>query len=404
MIAFRLVSTITVTVILTIAQPVSGQNLKRAVSVQLAEAGGQPCALLLGGDSADVLGNGELNAICTRPVFDVPVGFSPSPSADGVGALSLGVSVQHPKDVEPEDQVAERAEIQRGFFFSVGHEASDRIASPFEDAYVSEVWRISTGFDRLVGKALTLGVAADGSLQDGEFRSPSETGFFRSGEFEIQTIGLTGFGTYWLGDAGSFDFQAGYSKQSNERVRTANSFAGGVSPYSASGTPAAEFDADQFFASLLFSHNWRRNNFLFGPRIGYDWGRSVSDTYSEVDDSGLALTFHDDNETSAQLSGGLAGSAAFGTNFGVLLFGGSAMYKYESQQDQRDVEVSFVEDTRARRFIYQTEKPDRDYVEYLATATFVLPNGVQLFLVYRGITSHDYVDIAAGFLGFRKEF
>ena len=89
---------------------------------------------------------------------------------------------------------------------------------------------------------------------------------------------------------------------------------------------------------------------------------------------------------------------------GVVLIEQSILYRYETDEDQRDVEVSFVEDTRSRRFTYQTEKPDRDFLQIAVGATLILQNGLQLSLGYRGISSHRFLNSDGVEFGFRKEF
>lgn len=372
------------------------QNLNEAVTAQLAEIGGQPCALLLSDASPDVLGSGGLNDICTRPLVSPPVVGDPVPGAGGASALSAGTITRYIVDKRPGQDGEDAMQVRRGVFFSIGHESAQRQTSQFEDGHDSDIWRASGGMDWSFGDRWTLGIAADAMQRDGTFAN--------GGAFERDTFGLAGFGTYWIGEDGSVDFQAGYSRQSNERTRVAKSSATGSYPYSAAGTPMADFKADQYLVSVQYGNNWAWKNCTLGPRFGYDWNHTNFDTYSEVDSSGLALTFHNDTASSSQFSGGLAGSAAFSTKFGAVLVGGSMLYKYEADQDQRNVEVSFVEDTRARRFSFQTEKPDREFVEFLFSTTFVLPSGLQIFLAYRGISSHEFLNVSAGTLGFRREF
>jgi hypothetical protein len=88
----------------------------------------------------------------------------------------------------------------------------------------------------------------------------------------------------------------------------------------------------------------------------------------------------------------------------VVLIEQSILYRFETDQDQRDVQISFVEDTRARRFTYQTEFPDQEFIEISVGATFVLRDGLQIMLEYRGISSHVNLDTNGIGLGFRKEF
>ncbi len=373
----------------------AAQALNDAVNAQLAsDAANQPCALLLSGDPASVLGSAGLFDICTRSPGQIDV---PSSSVGG------GFAATPPA---PPDAVAERLDADeeesapggRGFFFTAAYDSVDREVSTFEDGYSSDLVSIAAGFDFVIGSSWVLGVAADASEQDGDF--------IDGGNFETQSVGLTGFGAFLFGESGSLDFYAGYAGLSNDRERRATftEVEAMMQTFRVEGMPVADFDASQIIAGLAFSYDWVWDNVTLGPRLGYGYRQTDYDTYDEVDPSGLALTFHDDEETSSQFYGGLAGSAAISTSFGVVLIEQSILYRYETDEDQRNVEVSFVEDTRSRRFTYQTERPDRDFLQISVGATFILQNGLQVSLGYRGISSHRFLSSDGVELGFRKEF
>ena len=70
----------------------------------------------------------------------------------------------------------------------------------------------------------------------------------------------------------------------------------------------------------------------------------------------------------------------------------------EFDLDQRDLEVSFVDDPREnpKRFTCETEKPDRKFFEFNAGVSVVLPNGIQGFANFRTLVGHSYFDDYAG--------
>lgn len=386
-----------VLLISTASNVAHAQTLNEAVTAQLeADVNLTPCGLLLSGDAISVLGAGGLFAICDRPSNQA--GVPPSSVGGGFAATPpsapSAVEGRLEKDNEPEGA----STGQRGFFFTIGHDSINRVPSPFEDGYSSDVLRLAAGFDFLVGGSWLLGFAVDGSDQEGDF--------IDGGDFETRTVGLTGYGAYLIGDNGSLDFYAGYSSYSNERLRRATftELQDSGQTFSVVGAPTADFDADQILAGVKVSYDWVWGNVTLGPRLGYDWNRTNYDTYSEVDSQGLALTFFENDETSSQFSGGLVGTAAISTKFGSVLIEQSLLYKYETDQDQRSIQVSFLEDSRARRFSYQTEVPDRDFLEYSLSTTFNLRSGLQILLEYRGISSHRFLDTNGVAVGFRKEF
>jgi uncharacterized protein YhjY with autotransporter beta-barrel domain len=360
------------------------------------------CDELLDGDDPGVVLDpaSGLSEICARQenVIDAR-----QPSSSG-GLAATPPS--QPSSVESRlEEEEEEGEIRRGFFASVGYESLDKEISTFEDGYNSDIVRLAAGFDMLIGGAWVIGVVADGSQQSGDFVG--------DGDFESVTYGITGFGSYWIGEAGSFDFYAGYANQSHDRVRhatftdpNAQSADDFEQPFTAEGDPAADFDGAQVLLGVSFSYDWSVDNVTFGPRITWDYVETDYEKYAENDpeNSGLALTFYDDSEASSIFSAGLAGSVALSTSFGVVVIEQNLGYRYETGMDQRNVEVSFVGDLRDKRFTYLTETPDRDFLQYSFVTRFLLANNWEWMLEYAGIASHRYLSRDAVVLGFRKGF
>jgi len=374
------------------------QTLNQATTAQLAaDVNFEPCALLLGTDPVSVLGTGALANICSRSINQAGVPASSSGGGFAGTAPSAPAVVESRLEAEDEESVA----AIRGFFVTIGQDSIDRSRTTFEDGYASDVDRFALGYDQGFGQSWLAGIAVDSSKQDGNFLD--------GGNFEIENLGVTGFGSFLFGETSSVEFYVGLAQLSNKRQRRATFTEVQGTPqfpdiFSVVGAPRSDFDADQTLFGVSYAHDWVSGNLTFGPRLGYDQNKTDYETYREVDASGLALTFHDDAETSTQWWGGFTGSVALGTGFGVVLIEQSLLYRHESDQDQRFVQVSYVEDTRARRFTYQTEVPDRDFLDLAVGATLVLQGGLQVMVDYRSISSHDYLDTDAFAVGFRKEF
>ena len=380
-----------------------GQTLNDAVKEQLDlvvddNFNAIPCFELLDGDTPDALGTGTpLFDICTRTPIQ-----QGEPTSSGGGFAATPPS--QPSSVESRLKKKEQEEIRRGFFMSLGYDNIDKKVSPFEDGYDSDVARLAAGFDMLIGGTWILGIVGDGSRQSGDFLD--------GGDFETTTYGITGFGSYLIGDATSFDFYVGYAGQSNDRSRRAtyedpnSENADGSEPFRVEGMPDSDFDSGQILFGLNFSHDWNWDNVTVGPRLSYDYMQTDYDNYTENDpeNSGLALTFHDDSEDSSIFSAGIAGSVAISTSFGVVLIQQDLAYRYETGMDQRDIEVSFALDQRGKRFTYQTDEPDRDFLQYNFATRFLLANDWEWMLQYTGIASHRYLSRNAVVLGFRKGF
>ena len=66
--------------------------------------------------------------------------------------------------------------------------------------------------------------------------------------------------------------------------------------------------------------------------------------------------------------------------------------------------MSFVDDSRPKRFSYQTEKPDRNWYEINAGVIAVLPFDLQVFGNYYVIAKQDIYDSHGLTLGIRADF
>jgi len=382
------------------------QTLDEAVTEQLKIGPllGLPCEKLLFNRSvADLLEGGALREdICDR---SAPIGNAFPSQSTGGGAgtpTTLPSIVQKKLDEEKEDKSVDATNESGerfGFFISGGYETLDRDVTTFEDSYSSDILRLTIGSDANISKRLTVGLAFDTSNQNGDFGN--------GGGFDVESYGLVGFGLYRPTNNSFIQIYGSYTLKSNERKRfatfTETEKSSGEITLSISGRPDADFDVDQYSAGGQIGYDYQHSGLTIGPRAGLDWIYTDFDTYSEKSDSGLALTFHNDEVTSLQSHIGLLATFTTSTSFGVVTMQPSLFWKHEFEQGQRDVEVSFVEDLEAKRFTYQTEKPDRDFFELNAGVSVVLPNGIQGFVNFRTLLGHSYFDSYAGTVGLRVE-
>ena len=201
---------------------------------------------------------------------------------------------------------------------------------------------------------------------------------------------------------------ANYGITENDRERVA-SFQENNSPSVLAGegvigSPDADFDADQYGFFVSAGYDLSFGAVTITPRAAYEWQRIDYETFSETGFSGLELTFHEFDVTSSLSTVGLAGSFAISTPVGVLVPQASFDWKHQFDLDQQNLDVSFVNDTRSRKFNYENEEPDRDYYEINAGLVLVMANGLQAFGNYRTFTGHSRFDSDAYTVGLRYDF
>src|SRR5262249_43820608 len=149
-----------------------------------------------------------------------------------------------------------------------------------------------------------------------------------------------------------------------------------------------------------------KDNLTLVPKIGLDWKQVKIDAYRETQpaNQSLALAFYGDKRTSLLATLGVDASVSISTNFGVVVVGQHVYYKHEFQDDQRTVTASFVQDSSNQPFQFQTEFPERNYMEVGIDGIVVFPGGFQFFLGYEQLASHRYFDTGTISAGIRKEF
>ena len=392
----------------------NSQSLNDAVTAQLRSVpvssgppNAIPCGVLLGGDDpADVL-TGNLQAICTG---QTTAGGGPSASGGGGAATATtlpGIVQERLEGARGEETAATAnskesvIEMGRyGVFLSGEYENLDKDTTNFEDGYNSIVRRMTLGGDIQFSTRVLAGLAFDTYRQDGRFNE--------AGNFEVDSYRFVAFGSFLPISNLFVQASVNYGIASNERDRSA-SFIEPDSPSDTAaagvvGNPHTNFDADQYGAFVMAGYDFSFGPVNLSPRAAYEWQRTAYETYRESGSSGLELKFDDFDITSSLSTLGLLGSIAFSTKFGVFVPQASFDWKHEFDLDQQNLDVSFIGDTRSKKFSYENETPDRNYFEINAGLVYVMPNGFQAFGNYRTITSHSRYDSDAVTLGLRYDF
>lgn len=393
----------------------SAQALDDAVTAELAtDKHGVPCGQLLNGSTdTDFLGEGKLGEICNR-VLPTP-GFGTSSSTGGGAATPtiLPSIVQQRlreargKGKQPTEKVtAASADAvvqfgQRGNFFILAEDQKlDRNVTALEDGFKSKIRGVTAGVDVGITKSLIAGIAFDASWQNLNFNS--------GGHADIQSYGGVGYGAFLPTDRLSAQFYGGYDHLSFDRQRIATfteKYKISQLPFNSDpGSQTANYGANAYKAGILIAYDLPIANVTISPFAAVDWRHTQFSTFSETGPTGLELTFHRDRITLLQSNLGVRASVAWRVGSWTFVPQASAGWKHEFENDQRNVEVSFVDDTRSKRFTYQTNAPDRNWGEINAGLIAVLPNGMQASGNYRTIVGNSLFDSRAVMASLRIPF
>jgi len=380
----------TVSILFVLSTTVSAQILNDVVSDQLAFGGTTACSRLLGNDSASKL-TGELQSLCLRTA---PAGPAPSSNAGGGGAAtpsSLPRIVKQRLRNDKTDELGSGASSDQvlnitpaiSLFLSGEYQSLDRDVTTFEDGYDSDIWRIIAGSDYRIQDILIIGVAFDYQHQKGDY-----TG---SGDFKLDSYGGLVFANITPTDNLFIQISGGYSALENDRHRL-TSFTEASTSTSVSGFVDSQYDSDQYSANIQSGYDFNIANITIGPRVGFSWSRNNFDSYTESGNTGLELSFDEDHRTSLQSRFGIFSSTAFSTRFGVIVPQFGVDWVHEFEDDQREIQFSFVNDLRSKSLTFQNESPDRDFFEIHAGTSIVMAHNFQAYVNYRAITGHSYFD------------
>jgi len=370
------------------SQDARALTLNEAVNAQL-ETISLPCDRLLGSDPATVL-SGGLADICARAVP-----FGSTPQAAGGSAANLSTLSSSSMTAMQEGQVREETQIgsQWTLFFTAEGESLDRDVTEGEDGFDSTALRLVAGAIYAPTTSTDIGFAFTRQRHDGDY--------VNGGNFEADTNGLRVLATSYLTDQLFLQAMAGYDWVSSQRARAATFeeyFNGGL-VFSREGEPYSDFEYNQTEVSLLAGYNYARGNMTLTPQLGVTWLNTDYGTYSEAGNSGLELTFHDDQRESLQSSLGLQAAMAISTGFGVAIPQLDVYWKHEFEDKSRRVNVSFTQDTRAQQFSYDTEAGDSNFAEVGAGLAFVFSQGNQAFIRVQTLLEHEFYEsyiISAG--------
>jgi len=143
-----------------------------------------------------------------------------------------------------------------------------------------------------------------------------------------------------------------------------------------------------------------------GPYARTRYVRTDIDGYTEEDlnNSGLAMQFGDNDTTSWVSVIGARASYAVSQPWGVVVPQVRIEWEHEFRDDPNAVEASFVQDTGDTRFAVLSDPPDRNYYNVGAGLRVVLPNGWMPYVDYEALVGYEDRTRHRATAGLRAEF
>jgi outer membrane lipase/esterase len=210
------------------------------------------------------------------------------------------------------------------------------------------------------------------------------------------------YATYLPFDRAFINAVLGYSRNENTNNRKVVTPLGGEPPFT--GRTSADYDENQYSATIQAAYDHPIDNFTIGPRLGFAYGYSQVGSFKEKGNTGLELRYSGLDQTSVQTSLGAAATVAIAIPYGVLLPQASVAWVHEYANDARNIHARFVDAPGSPRFTFQRERPARDWANIALGVSASLVNGMQPFAQFQTVQGNDNFVSYGGTAGLRFSF
>jgi uncharacterized protein YhjY with autotransporter beta-barrel domain len=420
----------------------AAQSLDQAVSEQLLTVSSNACDVLRAGIVTDQVAefSPQLQVLCDNTGGGTTGGGGVSASGSVGTTQGISMVTQRMTDVREQNNLASLRKTKgkekvilvassgdlamllstdaghtSGLNLFIGGEYEQLKKDPtnLEDGYDSDDWRMTAGADYRFTDWFVAGLAVGLNRLSGDLDG--------GGDFETASRGQTAYVVMLPHPRAFAQATVGYAQKDHDRTRSASLHR--TTQVFTSGDTFGDYSGDEFSAQFLTGYDQPIGRFGIGPRAGFSYLRSQMDGYQETGNfiigelsaapefnvggpTGLELAFAEDTKTSAQTILGVDTSATFHLGTAVVIPKISLDWRHEFEDDQRTINVHFVQDNRAapQVFGFETEQPDRDFFTIGGGISALFNNGLQTSLSVRTLLGHDYFNSTTVSFGLGKAF
>jgi len=265
-----------------------------------------------------------------------------------------------------------------GAFAVARYTESDREQTVRENGYDSELRGLALGLDYRLSDSLVAGLALGFDTDDVDFDDDA-------GTLDAESWAATAYANYIPLNNAYVDVYLGFAKLDYETQRAT---AIGTTLF---GTAEGDTEGDQILAGVAAGYTWYSGAWSMTPYLGVDYSKTDIDGYTETDDLNLALSYNSQKIKSITSQLGITTSYTKSMSWGVLVPYGRLEWAHEYKDDSRRIPSSLVLDSDSVVAV-QTDNPDRDYLRVAIGAHAVMTHGVQAFIEYEQLESHDFFD------------
>jgi outer membrane autotransporter protein len=342
----------------------------------------------------------ELANICAFP--PTGGGASSGGTAGSESRLTTTTAEQRLQRRTRERRAGASADGDRGFgfFASADYEKFDKDNTRFETGFVRDTVGGTFGVDYVLNPSVIFGGAFTYAHEFGDYDGVG-------GGFDHDSYGGLLFTSLSPLPGFFVDLTAGYIRKDYGYERRASFIAPappGGRTVAAFGATEGDTHGDEIRVGVSGGYDFTFGAVTIGPRLGVNYRDQTVDGFAESGRTGLELVYDNQNIVSLTTNAGLFGAVAISTGFGVIVPQASVEYVHEFLDDQRSVGFRLAQDLGGRRFLFQTDTPDRDYVNLSVGASVVLRDGLTAFVNYRELLGYRDRSSHAVSLGVRVAF
>jgi outer membrane lipase/esterase len=331
-------------------------------------------------------------------------GTGSASSAGGITSAEDRISIGVDERIRRRTQERRAASADRdgvrglGLFFTADYERFEQDTTRFEAGFGRDTVGGTVGVDYVLNPFALVGLGFNYAHEFGNYDS--------GGGFDNDSYGVLLYTSLSPIPGAFVDLVAGYVRKEYDferRVLLDIPQSGGPLIH-VDGKTRADTDSDEFRFSAHGGYDFVLRNITVGPRLGVNYRDTSVDGFRESGGTGVELAYENQNIVSLTTQAGVYASIAISTGIGVIVPQTTVEYVHEFLDDQRTVGFRFVQDLRRRKFLYQTDPPDRDYVNVALGVSMLFPGGVTAFANFRELVGYRDRSSHAVSLGLRLPF
>lgn len=296
-----------------------------------------------------------------------------------------------------------------GFFVNGSYGTGSKDVTSREPGFDFDSWSLVSGLDYRLSDQFIMGFALSYAVTDSSIDN-------NGGDVDLDGVGGSVYGTYYFGQF-YLDFLAGLAVKEYDTERNV---AYSVAATSGGTTVVNQIfngstDADDVGLALGTGYNLALGGFALTPFVNLAYLESNIDGYTEslqgsntAPGFGLALAVDDQEVKSFATTLGVQFARAINTSRGVLTPYVRADWEHEFENDARNITARFAEVgssySATNSIIIPTDAPDRDFMNFGAGLSAVLPGGLLCFFDYSTVFGYEDITVHRFVAGLRLEF